>query len=103
MSNVVSETYILGVDISSTDESVVVVARRIGNVTLESIKTITGTDAEKIYELISDKKIEGKPVVVTNGKYYCPYCVADINGFGKVKHCTNCGREMNWNVLKEEY
>lgn len=100
--NSVSETYILGVDISNTDESVIVVARRIGAIRIESVKTITGKDAETIYNLIADKKIENRPVVIKNyGKAYCPYCEAEMNGFGKVKHCTNCGREMNWDLSEK--
>jgi hypothetical protein len=50
----VSETYVIGVDITNDDESVIMISRHTGS-GLECVNTITGKDAEELYKTLTNK------------------------------------------------
>lgn len=54
----VSDTFIVGIDISNEDEAVVSVSKN-GGSRLEYVNTITGDDAKALYELLTNKNKKG--------------------------------------------
>ncbi|MDF2800258.1 MAG: hypothetical protein K0S61_161 [Anaerocolumna sp.] len=55
-----SQSYIVSVDIDkNSDKSVIAVDKRVGN-RLERVKTFIGSEAESIYNILTNTKIGGK-------------------------------------------
>jgi hypothetical protein len=90
-----SEKYIIGVDITETDIPVLTIARENGK-NLQYIQSITGNDAQALYETISKGAIKKRVVMKDHGKAHCPRCINDVHGLGRLQFCPNCGQGLIW-------
>lgn len=89
-----SETYIIGVDITKDDASVLIIARKNGD-NLDCIKTLTGKEARDLYSVLSTTGKE-KVIIKDYGKAYCPRCDKDVHGFGRINYCPKCSQALIW-------
>lgn len=56
----ISESYIIGIDISDTDDTSVMSVSKLGGTKMTIIKTFTGKEAEMMYERLTDQKVSEK-------------------------------------------